>query len=66
MKIMAITRSPRKNNNTANLCKEFLNGVKSIDNNIETEIINVYYLNFTGCKSYFESKIIGNIWSLYN
>lgn len=56
MKIIAINGSPRKNNNTATLCKEFLDGVKSVDNNIETEIINIYDLNFTGCKSCFGCK----------
>lgn len=41
------------------LCKEFLNGVKSVDPNRETEIINVYDLNFTGCKSCLAFKKIG-------
>jgi multimeric flavodoxin WrbA len=56
MKVIVINGSPRKKNNTATLCKEFLEGVKSVDSNIETEIINIYDLNFTGCKSFLNAK----------
>ena len=58
MKIIAINGSPRKNNNTATLCKEFLKGAESVSNDIETEIINIYDLNFTGCKSCFGCKTL--------
>lgn len=60
MKVIAINGSPRKNNNTITLCKEFLEGVKSVDNNIETEIINIFDLNFTGCRSCLGCKRIGH------
>ncbi|AWK52175.1 flavodoxin [Clostridium beijerinckii] len=58
MKIVAINGSPRKNGNTATLCKEFLRGSESAGNNIETEIINLYDLKYTGCKSCFGCKRI--------
>lgn len=61
MKIYAINGSPRKNNNTATLLKKALDGVKEAAKNkeIETEIINLYDLNYTGCKSCFSCKKIG-------
>lgn len=55
MKVYAINGSPRKNKNTATLLKKALEGVKASSPNeeIETEIINLYDLNYTGCKSCF-------------
>ncbi len=58
-KIYAINGSPRKNGNTIKLLEEALKGAKDSDNNIETEIIHLYDLNYTGCKSCFECKRIG-------
>jgi multimeric flavodoxin WrbA len=61
MKIIAINGSPRKDGNTATLCKEFLKGAESAGNNIETEIINLFDLTYTGCRSCFAcKKIAGN------
>ena len=61
MKIFAINGSPRKNNNTATLLKKGLEGVKESlkDTEVETEIINLYDLNYTGCKSCFACKRVG-------
>ncbi|MDP4145415.1 MAG: flavodoxin family protein [Bacillota bacterium] len=61
MKIYAINGSPRKNKNTATLLKKALEGVKQSanDQEIETEIINLYDLSYTGCKSCFACKLIG-------
>lgn len=56
MKIIAINGSPRKKGNTATLCEEFLKGAKSVRPDVETEIINLYELNYTGCKSCFACK----------
>jgi len=58
MKVYAINGSPRKNNNTATLLKKALDGVKEAakDKDIETEIINLYDLNYTGCTSCFACK----------
>jgi len=61
MKVYAINGSPRKNKNTATLLQKVLDGVKSSakDKEIETEIINLYDLNYTGCKSCFACKRLG-------
>ena len=58
MKVYAINGSPRKNKNTATLLQKVLDGVKASakDKEIETEIINLYDLNYTGCKSCFACK----------
>lgn len=59
MKVYAINGSPRKNKNTATLLKKALEGVKASNPDAETEIINLYDLNYTGCKSCFACKLIG-------
>lgn len=61
MKVYAINGSPRKNKNTATLLQKALDGVKESvkDKEIETEIINLYDLKYTGCKSCFSCKRIG-------
>lgn len=58
MKVYAINGSPRKNKNTATLLKKALEGVKASNPDAETEIINLYDLNYTGCKSCFACKLI--------
>lgn len=62
MKVFAINGSPRKNNNTATLLKKALEGVKESvkDTEVETEIINLYDLKYTGCKSCFACKRLGS------
>lgn len=62
MKIYAINGSPRKNKNTATLLTKALEGAKSSypNDEVETEIINLYDLKYTGCKSCFACKRIGN------
>ena len=61
MKVYAINGSPRKNKNTATLLQKALDGVKEAakDKEVETEIINLYDLNYTGCKSCFACKRVG-------
>lgn len=61
MKVYAINGSPRKNKNTATLLQKALDGVKEAakDKEIETELINLYDLNYTGCKSCFACKRLG-------
>lgn len=58
MKVYAINGSPRKNKNTATLLQKALDGVNETakDKEIETEIINLYDLNYTGCISCFACK----------
>jgi multimeric flavodoxin WrbA len=61
MKVYAINGSPRKNKNTSILLQKALDGVKESakDKEIETEIINLYDLKYTGCKSCFACKRLG-------
>jgi multimeric flavodoxin WrbA len=61
MKVYAINGSSRKNKNTATLLQKALDGVKEAakDKEVETEIINLYDLNYTGCKSCFACKRLG-------
>lgn len=56
MKIYAINGSPRRNKNTATLLDKALEGVKSRFPDAETERIDLYTLNYTGCKSCFACK----------
>ncbi|MBU3202362.1 flavodoxin family protein [Clostridium estertheticum] len=62
MKIYAINGSPRKNKNTATILQKALDGVSESlkGKEIETEIINLYDLSYTGCKSCFACKRIGS------
>jgi len=62
MKVYAINGSPRKNKNTATLLQKALDGVKKSakGKELETEIINLYDLNYTGCKSCFACKRLGS------
>ena len=57
-KVYAINGSPRKNRNTAKMLDKVLEGVKSAFPNEEviTERINLFDLNFTSCKSCFACK----------
>ena len=55
MKILAVNGSPRKQCNTATLLKKALEGASS--KGAETEIINLYDLNFVGCTSCFACKL---------
>lgn len=53
--VIAINGSPRKNKNTAELLKSALKGAASSGAN--TEIVNLYDLNFKGCVSCFACKL---------
>ena len=55
MKIIGINGSPRKNCNTATLVGEALEGAQS--KGAESELINLYDLNYKGCKSCFACKL---------
>jgi multimeric flavodoxin WrbA len=57
MKVIAFNGSPRKNWNTATLLKKALAGAAS--KGAETELINLYDLNYKGCFSCFACKTIG-------
>ena len=55
MKVLAINGSPRKKWNTATLLNKALEGATS--KGAETELINLYDLNFVGCTSCFACKL---------
>lgn len=57
MKIIAINGSPRKNSNTAVLLKQALEGASL--QGAETELINLYDLEYKGCMSCFACKLKG-------
>ncbi len=54
-KVIIVNGSPRKNWNTAKMCESFANGVKEADG--EAEIINLYDVDFKGCRSCFACKL---------
>lgn len=54
MKAVAINGSPRKGWNTEILLKEALKGAESVG--AETKLVQLYDLNYTGCKSCFGCK----------
>lgn len=56
MKMIAINGSPRKSDNTATLCNSFLKGAASVGEHVETELIHLYDLRFSGCISCFGCK----------
>jgi multimeric flavodoxin WrbA len=55
MKVLAINGSPRKQWNTATLLNKALERASS--KGVETELINLYDLNFVGCTSCFSCKL---------
>ncbi len=55
MKAIFINGSPRKNMNTAKMPNEAMQGAESAGS--EAELINLYSINFLGCKSCFACKI---------
>jgi multimeric flavodoxin WrbA len=58
MKVIAVNGSPRKKWNTHILLEKFLEGAKEAG--AETELINLYDINFKGCTSCFACKLKGN------
>ena len=53
-KVIAINGSPRRNGNTAELLQQALKGAQEAG--AETELVNLYSLNFKGCISCFYCK----------
>lgn len=56
-RVIVLNASPRKNWNTSKMCESFANGVK--DSGAEAEIINLYDVDFKGCRSCFACKLKG-------
>jgi multimeric flavodoxin WrbA len=57
VKVLLINGSPRKTWNTSTLLKKASEG--ALSQNADTEIINLYDLNFKGCTSCFSCKLKG-------
>lgn len=57
MKIIILNASPRKNGNTKKMCESFSKGVT--EQGGEVEIINLYDIDFKGCRSCFACKLKG-------
>ena len=58
-KIIIIDGGPRKNMNTAKLLQRFVEGAKSVSNNIEVKTIRLYDLDYKGCMSCMACKLKG-------
>lgn len=54
-RVIILNGSPRKNWNTAKMCESFAQGVK--ESGAEAEIINLYDVEFKGCRSCFACKL---------
>ncbi len=54
-KVIILNASPRKNWNTYKMCESFALGVK--ESGAEAEIINLYDVDFKGCRSCFACKL---------
>ena len=58
-KIIIIDGGPRKNMNTAKLLQRFVEGAKSVSNDIEVKTIRLYDLDYKGCMSCMACKLKG-------
>ena len=56
MKVFAINGSPRKNWNTSIVLNKALEGVRKVYPYVQTEIIHLYDMRYTGCVSCFSCK----------
>lgn len=56
MKVIAINGSPRKDYNTAELLRSFLDGA-SHATDVETKLVHLYDLNFKGCTECYACKL---------
>lgn len=59
MNIYAVNGSPRKNWNTATLLQKALDGARDARPSCHTEIIHLYDLDYTGCRSCLLCKLRG-------
>lgn len=55
-KIIVIDGGPRRNMNTAKLLQRFIEGAKSVGNNIEVKIVRLYDFDYKGCVSCMACK----------
>ena len=59
MKIIAINGSPRKHHNSDLMLHKWVDGVRSVAPDADIQIVNLYDLKFTGCRSCFACKLVG-------
>lgn len=59
MNVYAVNGSPRKKWNTATVLEHALEGARSAADNVSAEMINLYELNYKGCISCFQCKLLG-------
>ena len=62
MNVIAINGSPRKHANTATLLEHALNGAisaASSERPVQTRLVHLYELHYTGCRSCFACKRLG-------
>lgn len=58
--VIIINGSPRKDGNTAKMCRAFTEGVKSQLPDATVETIHLYDFDFKGCRSCFACKLKGS------
>lgn len=59
MQVYAINGSPRKKWNTAIILENVLQGAAEARDDVITEMINLYDLNYKGCVECFQCKLLG-------
>jgi len=59
MKIVLVNGSPRASKNTAAMLESFKNGASSVCPDVQIKEVNLYRLNYTGCRSCFVCKLRG-------
>lgn len=57
MNTVIINGSPRKDGNTATMCRAYADGVKAHDKDASIEIFNLYDYDYKGCRSCFACKL---------
>lgn len=56
MEILIVNGSPRREGNTARMCRAFAEGVAAVGRGISTETVRLYDLDYKGCRSCFACK----------
>ena len=56
-KVVILNGSPRKNWNTCKMCESFAKGAR--ESGAQADIINLYDIDFKGCRSCFACKLKG-------
>ncbi|MBR1799192.1 MAG: flavodoxin family protein [Bacteroidales bacterium] len=56
-RVFAINGSPRKDYNTAQLLRAFVDGAREANDDVEIAEVNLYDLRFTGCRECYACKL---------